>query len=160
MHSGDFGLNDQSIARTIVVDGHSVPAALDEPMIRAVVHDFYASIRRDDLLGPIFNGAIAPEQWPAHLSKLTDFWSGALLRTSRYAGRPLPPHLSIPGLGDEHFRRWLALFSATVRRICPPEAADLFMARALRIAYSFRLALAHNRGESTLGIAPILEKDL
>lgn len=143
-----------------LVGGVPVPETLDEEMIRRVVHAFYAEIRRDDLLGPIFNGAIAPDQWPAHLAKLCDFWSGATLRTSRYAGRPLPPHLSIPGLGEQHFRRWLSLFSATVRRVCPPEVGDMFMGRALRIAHSFRLAVAFNRGESTIGIEPIVEGDL
>lgn len=143
-----------------LVGGVPVPETLDEEMIRRVVHAFYAEIRRDDLLGPIFNGAIAPDQWPAHLAKLCDFWSGAMLRTSRYAGRPLPPHLSIPGLGEQHFRRWLSLFSATVRRVCPPEVGDMFMGRALRIAHSFRLAVAFNRGESTIGIEPIVEGDL
>lgn len=137
-----------------------MPETLDEEMIRTVVHQFYAAVRHDDLIGPIFNGRIAPEEWPAHLAKLCDFWSGALLRTSRYAGRPLPPHLSIPGLGEEHFRRWLKLFSLTVRRICPPDVADLFMGRALRIAHSFRLAVAFNRGESTVAIEPILEDSL
>jgi hemoglobin len=34
------------------------------------------------------------------------------------------------------------------------------MARALRIAHSFRLALAYNRGESTVEIEPILEESL
>lgn len=143
-----------------LVGGVPVPETLDEEMIRRVVHAFYAEIRRDDLLGPIFNGAIAPDQWPAHLAKLCDFWSGAMLRTSRYAGRPLPPHLSIPGLGEQHFRRWLSLFSATVRRVCPPEVGDMFMGRALRIAHSFRLAVAFNRGESTIGVEPIVEGDL
>jgi hemoglobin len=104
----------------MIVNGLPVPEALDEHMIQSVVHEFYAAIRRDDLLGPIFDRAIAPDQWPAHLDKLCNFWSGALLRTSRYDGRPLPPHLSIPELGEEHFRRWLKLFSLTVRRICPP----------------------------------------
>lgn len=154
MNAGPVG------GKTTLVGGIPVPETLDEPMIQRVVDEFYAEIRRDDLLGPIFNGAIAPDQWPAHLAKLCDFWSGALLRTSRYAGRPLPPHLSIPGLGEQHFRRWLRLFSVTVRRICPPEVAELFMGRALRIAHSFRLAVAFNRGESTLGIQPLLEDDL
>lgn len=143
-----------------LAEGFVVPAALDERMIRTVVHGFYAAVRRDDLLGPIFNGAIAPDRWPAHLDKLCDFWSGALLRTSRYAGRPLPPHLSIPGLGDEHFRRWLELFRLTVRGACPRDVADLFMSRALRIAHSFRLAVAYNRGENSAQIVPILEQDL
>lgn len=133
---------------------------LDERLIHQVVHGFYDEIRRDELLGPIFNGAIPAERWPHHLSRMCTFWSSALLRTAIYDGRPLPPHLALPGLGEVHFRRWLTLFRDTVHRLCPPEVASLFMERALRIAQSFRLAIAHNRGESTLGVVPILERDL
>ncbi|MBZ9708547.1 group III truncated hemoglobin [Mesorhizobium sp. ESP7-2] len=145
---------------TIVVDGVPLPDLLDETMIREVVHGFYAEIRHDDLLGPIFRDRIEPHKWPHHLAKMCDFWSATLLRTSRYEGRPLPPHLAIRDLGAAHFRRWLKLFRTTVRRMCPPEVAALFMDRAFRIAHSFRLAIAFNRGETTIGIAPIVDKDL
>lgn len=146
--------------RTVLVAGRPLPDVLDEHMIHDVVHGFYDEIRRDALLGPIFNGAIPADRWPDHLSRMCEFWSSTLLRTSRYDGRPLRPHLTIPGLGEAHFRRWLTLFRYTVGRICPPEVATLFMERAVRIAHSFRLAIAHSRGESTLGIVPILEADL
>ena len=152
--------SDGSIRRTIVVDGIPLPHVLNETMIRDVVHGFYAEIRHDDLLGPVFHDRIEPDKWPQHLQRMCDFWSATLLRTSRYEGRPLPPHLSIAGLGETHFRRWLKLFRTTVRRICPPEVAALFMERALRIAHSFRLAIAFNRGETTIGIEPIVERDL
>ncbi|MDH6233899.1 hemoglobin [Mesorhizobium soli] len=140
---------------TIVIDGRVLPEQLDEQMIHDVVHGFYDEIRKDALLGPVFNGAIAPHDWPRHLAKMCDFWSSLMLRTGRYDGRPLPPHLALPGLGEHHFRRWLGLFRATVRNLCPPEIAALFMERAFRIAHSFRLALAHNRGENTLTVEPI-----
>lgn len=146
--------------RTIVIDGVPLPDMLDERMIRDVVHGFYARIRADDLLGPIFESAIREEDWPHHLGKMCDFWSSALLRTSRYDGRPLQPHLAIPGLGEAHFRRWLTLFRATVHALCPPPVAALFMDRAIRIAHSFRLARAFSQGGSTLGIEPILEESL
>jgi len=146
--------------RSIIVDGRPLPELLDEGMIRDVVHGFYGEIRKDDLLGPIFGRAIAPDDWPRHLAKMCDFWSSTLLRTGRYEGRPLPPHLAIPGLGEEHFRRWLSLFSATVLRLCPPEVARLFMDRALRIAHSFRLAVAFSRGEDTMLVEPITEQSL
>ncbi|MET3792265.1 hemoglobin [Aquamicrobium terrae] len=146
--------------RTIVVDGKPLPEVLDEEMIASVVHGFYDEIRKDDLLGPIFNGAIAPQDWPHHLDKMCAFWSATLLRSGRYDGRPLPPHLALPELGEEHFRRWLALFRATVHELCPPDVAVLFMDRAMRIAHSFRLAIAFNRGEDTVLVRPIVEETL
>lgn len=150
----------QAPERTIVVDGRPLPDMLDEETIRAVVHGFYDDVRRDPLIGPVFNARIAPDEWPDHLAKLCDFWSATLLRTDRYAGRPLPPHLKIPDLGEEHFRRWLGLFRDTVQRLCPPEVAGLFMDRALRIAHSFRLAVAFSRGEDTTLVEPIGEREL
>ncbi len=146
--------------RTPVIDGKLLPEILDEAMIHTVVHGFYDEIRGDDLLGPIFNRLIAETDWPHHLAKMCDFWSSTLLRTGRYDGRPLPPHLVIPELGDQHFRRWLKLFRATVRRVCPPDVAALFMDRALRVSHSFRLAIAFNRKEDTMRIEPILEESL
>lgn len=146
--------------RVIVVDGVPLPSMLDERMVRDVVYGFYDKIRADELLGPIFNGAIADEEWPHHLAKMCDFWSATLLRTSRYQGRPLPPHLALPGIGEEHFRRWLTLFRATVEQLCPPPVAALFFERALRIAHSFRLAIAFNRGEDTMDVRPILAESL
>ncbi|MFC7397540.1 group III truncated hemoglobin [Chelatococcus sp. GCM10030263] len=140
----------------MIVAGKPLPDALDEAMVHAVVHGFYEEIRHDDLLGPIFNGAIAPDAWPNHLAKMCAFWSSTLLRTDRYEGRPLSPHLAIPGLDERHFRRWLTLFRKTVDRLCPPEVAELFMDRALRIAHSFRLSIALHRGEDTLQVRPIL----
>lgn len=147
-------------ARTVLIEGRVVPETLDEATIHAVVHGFYAEIRKDALLGPIFDAEITAQEWPVHLERMCDFWSSMLLRTGRYQGRPLPPHLRIPGLGEEHFRRWLTLFRQTVRQLCPPEIADLFMDRALRIAHSFRLAIAFHRGEDACSVDHILEQEL
>jgi hemoglobin len=155
-----MAISETRIDRTIIIDGVPLPAMLDEDMVKAVVHGFYDEIRRDELLGPVFGAIIGPEQWPRHLAKMCDFWSATLLRTSRYDGRPLPPHLAIPELGEAHFRRWLQLFRATVRRLCPPEVAQLFMNRALRIAHSFRMAIAFHRREDTLAVQPIAEDAL
>lgn len=146
--------------RTVLIDGRLLPEVLDETMVAAVVHHFYDAIGADDLLGPIFRDEIADAEWPRHLAKMCDFWSGALLRTGRYEGRPLPPHLAIPGLEEAHFHRWLTLFKATVEHLCPPEVADLFMDRALRIAHSFRLAIAFHRNGDSLGLTPIVAGDL
>lgn len=127
--------------------GRMVPDGLDEPMVRAVVETFYARARVDDVIGPVFNSKIAPEQWPAHLDTITDFWASMMLGAGRYSGRPMPKHMAIPGLADEHFVRWLKLFGETVLEICPPGAAALFIDRAEVIGNNFRLGLAVRRGE-------------
>lgn len=116
-----------------------------EPMIKDLVHTFYARVRRDSILGPIFNAEV--EDWDEHLSLLCAFWSSVTLMTGRYKGKPIPAHVRLPGISNGHFARWLALFAETAREICPPAAADLFINRSERIAQSLQLALAFYRGE-------------
>jgi hemoglobin len=132
----------------LTLRGTPVPQALDEALIRIVVLDFYGKVRADDILGPIFDTRIAPDAWPPHLQRMCDFWSSVLLRTGRYSGQPLLPHLEIDEIVDETFERWLTLFRQSVETACDPDSAGLFMEMAQRIARSFRMALAAHRGES------------
>lgn len=134
--------------------GRLIPDALDEAMVAAVVDDFYRRARADDLIGPVFNRAIPEAQWPHHIATITDFWSSMLLGTGRYMGRPMPKHLALPELSDAHFARWLKLFRATAELHCPPDIAALFVERAERIAFSFRLRIAQFRGQDSLSMQP------
>ncbi len=112
---------------------------VSEPIIRDLVDAFYARIRTDDLLGPIFERHVT--NWPDHLAKLTDFWSSVTLMSGRYKGRPMPVHAGIPDITQPHFDRWLELFRTTARECCPPPAAALFIDRAERIASSLQTGL-------------------
>lgn len=134
--------------------GRLIPAALDEAMVAAVVRDFYARVRADDLIGPVFNRIIPEKSWPHHIDLITDFWSSMLLGTGRYMGRPMPKHLAIPDLTDAHFARWLRLFRDTAETHCPEEVAALFVDRAQRIAYNFRLRIAQFRGQDPSDLKP------
>lgn len=136
--------------------GRLVPAALDEAMVAAVVERFYAQVRRDDLIGPVFNRVIPEAHWPQHIATITDFWSSMLLGTGRYMGRPMPKHLAIPELTDAHFARWLKLFRATAEAQCPADVAALFTDRAQRIAYNFRMRIAQFRGQDPAAVKPQL----
>jgi hemoglobin len=117
---------------------------LREPMVGLLVATFYDRARRDDLIGPVFEAAV--EDWDEHIAKITDFWSSVMLRTGRYSGHPMRPHLILP-LTGAHFDRWLDLFEATARETCPPEIAEAFIVRARRIADSFEMARASQHGE-------------
>lgn len=117
---------------------------LDEESIRLMVQTFYARARQDELIGPIFNGAVA--DWDHHIGKIADFWSSMLLKTGRYSGAPMRPHLLL-GLQGDHFDRWLQLFEATARELFSPDLAALFLLRARRIADSFEMGIATARGE-------------
>ena len=144
--------------RRLHASGRLVPDGLDDDLIGEVLADFYAKVRSDSLLGPIFGRAIADDQWPHHLAVIHDFWSSMLLGTGRYAGRPMPKHLGLPDLDDTHFARWLQLFRETVERLCPAEVATLFVDRAERIAHSFRIGLAIHRGEDSTSVAVMRAK--
>jgi hemoglobin len=127
-----------------------IDAGVTEAMIRDLVHAFYARVRCDPVLGPIFNARIAA--WPAHLDRLCAFWSSVMLMTGRYKGTPMKVHADLPGISAEHFGRWLALFRATAEDLCPAAAARLFVDRSERIAQSLQLAIALQRGESLLPV--------
>lgn len=117
---------------------------IDEASIARLVRTFYTRAREDELLGPIFNGTVT--DWDHHISQITDFWSSMMLRTGRYNGRPMRPHLMLP-LQGAHFDRWLQLFEATAREIFEGEIAEAFILRARRIADSFEMGIASTRGE-------------
>lgn len=134
-------------------------ASVSEDSIHALVHGFYDAVLRDPLIGPIFAREVAPDHWPQHLEKMCAFWSSLLLKTRRYQGRPLSPHLRIPELSDEHFRQWLSLFSETAAKVFNAEDAAAIHALAARIAQSFRLSIAFHRGEDTTKVLSLLPDD-
>jgi hemoglobin len=130
--------------------GQGAFGGVTEEMIDALVHSFYAKIRTDPVLGPIFGRVIREEDWPTHLTKMCDFWSSALLLTERFRGAPMPAHIRIPDIGPGHFARWLDLFRQTAAEVCPPEAADIFVSRAEAIAQSLQMSIAVSRGNPPL----------
>lgn len=119
---------------------------IDEAMISVLVTAFYAQVRNDPLIGPIFEEKV--DDWNHHLEKLCAFWSSVVLMTGRYHGQPMQAHLSLP-IRAEHFERWLEIFEATALSVCPRKAADVFIDRARRIADSLELGIATRRGEIT-----------
>lgn len=136
------------------LDGAAL-ASVNEETIRRLVHGFYDAVLRDPLIGPIFAREVVSDRWPVHLEKMCAFWSSLLLKTQRYQGRPLRPHLMIGEIRDEHFQRWISLFSKTAKRVFNAEDAAAVAALATRIANSFRLSIALHRGEDTTRLPPL-----
>lgn len=114
-------------------------AGICEDDVRAIVHDFYDLARRDAQLGPVFERNVA--DWPAHLAKMHDFWSSAVLRSGRYSGRPIEAHRRVPEIEAAHFGRWMELFDKTVRAHCNDHDAMLFVRMAGRMKQSMMLCL-------------------
>ncbi|MBY0380489.1 MAG: group III truncated hemoglobin [Xanthobacteraceae bacterium] len=130
-----------------LADPAMIDAGLDEALIGCVVQTFYARAREDEVIGPVFRAAV--RDWDEHIHNITNFWSSMMLKTSRYDGRPLRPHLRLP-LEPMHFDRWLALFEATVTELCTKEVAQAFVVRARRIADSFEMAIGTHHGKLVL----------
>ncbi|HEX3972639.1 MAG TPA: group III truncated hemoglobin [Stellaceae bacterium] len=126
--------------------------AVTENQIVALVDAFYAKVRRDEVLAPVFERAIAPDSWPVHLSKMYDFWSSVMLTTGRYKGNPLGVHMRVAGLESSMFTRWLALFRATAEELFPPALAASFHEKSERIAESLQLGLFYRPGQGGLNI--------
>jgi hemoglobin len=120
---------------------HRLP---DDALIHALVHSFYARVRADPELGPIFDRAIG-HRWDAHLETMCDFWSSVMLATGRYHGRPMMAHMKHKAIQPQHFSRWLALFRQTAADICPSDIASQFVAKAENIARSLQLGLFFHR---------------
>lgn len=115
---------------------------IDEAMIRLLVDTFYTRIQVDPTLGPIFNHHV--KDWSLHLPKMYDFWSSVVLRTGRYAGRPLEAHQRLPMLTQAHFDHWLKLWKQTVHEIIPSAATPAFITPAQRMATSMASTLLRN----------------
>ena len=113
---------------------------INEEGLRTLVEAFYARVRADEELGPLFNDAIG--DWPEHLEKLSAFWSSVMLTTGRYKGQPVPAHMKHrERITPELFDRWLGLWRETTDAMMTPAAAQALQEKAQRIAQSLQLAL-------------------
>ena len=125
---------------------------IDAAYVDRFVEGFYARIRDDALLGPIFAARIA--DWAPHLARMKAFWRSVLHNSGEYSGNPMRQHLVIPGLEEGHFARWLELFYATLRDLGgPDEAAREVAGRARMIADSLLTGIAMHRSGLPAGRA-------
>lgn len=140
----DPRLEEARTRRDQIVEEIVARTGITETQIERLVGTFYARIRDDALLGPIFAARV--EDWDTHLKKMCAFWSSVALMSGRYSGQPMQAHLPLPVDGT-HFARWLAIFEETANEVCTPAGAAHFMERARRIAESLRMGIAFHRGE-------------
>ncbi|MFX0542536.1 group III truncated hemoglobin [Roseovarius sp. S4756] len=126
---------------------------IDEAYLARMVDEFYARIRADARLGPIFEAELG-EDWGAHLDRMKRFWASIALSTGSYAGKPVAVHQRLRGIRRDDFDLWLQLFRATLEDTAPtPEAVEYLVVRAERIAQSLRMAMFERNevGVPTLG---------
>lgn len=101
--------------------------------VSVLVRTFYSKVRKNELLGPIFNGIIT--DWETHLELLTDFWETNLFFARKYYGNPLHAHINVDEKVDNtinelHFGTWINLWLETVDELFEGEKANIAKNRA------------------------------
>jgi hemoglobin len=76
------------------------------------VDEFYGKVRQDTLIGPVFIDKITGD-WQLHLNKMYAFWNAALFGVAGYKGNPFAMHAPLK-IEQEHFERWIDLFTETI----------------------------------------------
>ena len=113
---------------------------MTEQQLMTLVDRFYAKVREDAVLGPVFNAAV--HDWPEHLEKLSAFWSSVMLTTGRYKGNPMAVHMKQKSaIEPPMFGRWLELWGETAREILDERGASAVIEKAERIAESLKLGM-------------------
>ncbi|WP_068597932.1 group III truncated hemoglobin [Vaginella massiliensis] len=120
--------------------------------VQQLVDTFYGKVRKDDLIGPIFERVIG-DRWGEHLSKMYQFWETVLFdHAYTYKGRPFPPHIPL-GLKAEHFERWIAIFEQTLSELfIENEVSQKAKKQANTMATLFQSKLAYFDKE---GLTPL-----
>jgi len=111
-----------------------------EADLERLIPAFYARVRIDPMIGPVFNSAI--DDWDHHLHKLIAFWSSVMLTSGRYKGNPMAAHAKhMDTITPDMFDRWLALWSEVTSELLADDVAQAMRAKAGMIAESLKLAL-------------------
>lgn len=121
--------------------------------IKLLVDTFYAKVRQDALIGPIFDQVIQ-DRWPEHLEKLYRFWQTILLGDHTYYGSPFSPHAHLP-IAKEHFSRWIELFHGTVDALFAGDKAVEAKWRAERMSemFLYKISFIQNNQNNTPPVA-------
>jgi hemoglobin len=135
---------------------------ITEEDITALTNVFYAWVRKDDLLGPVFAAKVGTkdEEWAPHIQHINDFWSGIFLKTGRFSGNPMAKHAALPGLTPAHFTRWLELFAKAGAKTLPLAKQTHFNATAERIAKSLQMGLAFHNANNDIEPNPFAQFDV
>jgi hemoglobin len=114
--------------------------------IKLFVNEFYAKVKADPFIGPVFLETI-PEDWQPHLNKMYAFWNGALFGVPGFRGNPFAKHAPLK-IGPEHFNRWLELFFLTIDENFEGRVAADAKNRAELMAHMFLSRLQKMGGAS------------
>jgi hemoglobin len=111
--------------------------------IELLVRAFYDKVKTDPVIGHLFT-SVFKINWEKHFSVMYDFWENILFYTGSYAGNPIESHQrfhKIFPLNEEHFKRWVVLFTETVDELFEGEKALLAKQRAFSIATVMKIKI-------------------
>ncbi len=116
--------------------------------VAKLIHAFYAEVREDDLLGPIFNSMI--KDWDKHLDLLTDFWETNLFFVKKYTGNPLEAHVRTDKFNNHtinefHFGTWLNLWFKNIDDLFEGENAQLAKNRARNMSTFMNMEIFNHK---------------
>lgn len=119
--------------------------------VQLLVHSFYDKIRKDTILGPIFNGIIS--DWETHLELLTDFWETQLFLKRKYLGNPVTTHQEVDDktngtITPEHFGLWLNYWFATIDELFDGEIAWIAKNRAQKMSTMLFMQMYQHRNRA------------
>lgn len=101
-----------------------------------LVNVFYDKVRKNDILGYIFD-EVAKTNWVEHLPVMYSFWGSILLGEKSFSGNPMKKHIEldeITDMTDKEFSEWLRIFYATIDELFEGQTAEEAKARAQNIA--------------------------
>ncbi|MGB5371186.1 MAG: group III truncated hemoglobin [Flavobacteriaceae bacterium] len=118
--------------------------------INLLVDSFYTKIRKDAVLGPIFNQIVT--DWEPHLELLTDFWETQLFLKRKYFGNPVTAHQEVDDkmqhtITPEHFGLWMNHWFATIDELFEGETAYIAKNRAQKMSTMLYLKIYEHRKE-------------
>ena len=121
------------------------PITVDK--IEKVVSTFYARVRADKTLSPIFFKSIPndPDLWVAHEAKIARFWRNAILFERSYDGNPQQAHARNRGIEPEHFAIWLGIFDKVLLDVLSADQAAAWSELAHRIGAALRMGVIQNQ---------------
>jgi len=130
-------------------------SGLTVELVRRVVVLFYDKVRRDAVLGPIFETALGSD-WDAHIDRIIQFWVTATRLGRGYSGRNfMPAHLKHRSIEADQIPRWLVLFRETATEQCCLKSATVLIDIAQRMAETLELGLNKRSGSNpALGNRP------
>lgn len=84
--------------------------------VKLLVDSFYIKVRKNEVLGPIFN-EVAKFDWDVHIPIMYKFWESILFGNAVYSGNPMTKHIDLATKTEMdalQFDTWLRCWFETI----------------------------------------------